>query len=130
MAGDDVHRLARNSDLLAAGRVNQGKLGDCRNLAQEPKRLQPTLLDIASTPRQLRCPAHLALDLFDELVDLRGCGIRLLALNADQERLLLTIGKPDVEKAIGDEGGRHDARKQQDVFPKQPPARADPPSWS
>ena len=39
MAGDDVHRLARNSDLLAAGRVNQGKLGDGRNLAQEPKRL-------------------------------------------------------------------------------------------
>ena len=88
---------------------------------------QAPLLDIAGTPRQLRGPAQLALDLLDEVADLRRCGIRLLALDANEERLLLAIGKPDVEEAVGNEGSGHDAREQQDVLPKEPAATADRP---
>jgi hypothetical protein len=52
----------------------------------------------------LRGPAELALDLLDELADL-GCGsFRLLALNADQGRLVLPIIEQDVENAVGHKG--------------------------
>jgi hypothetical protein len=84
-------------ELFAAGRINKRKLSNGRYLAQQPKRLQPPLLDVPGTPRKLGGPADLALDLLDELADPRSCGIDLLALDTDKECPLLTIGKPDVD---------------------------------
>ena len=55
--------------------------GTCRKQAQ---RVEAALIDGAGGPGQLRRPADLALDLLEELFELRGRGFRLLALDAHQ----------------------------------------------
>ena len=65
------------------------QLGDRRHLAQETQRVEAALLQRARRPGQLHGPAELALDLLDELADLRRRGLGLLALDADQRRLVL-----------------------------------------
>src|SRR5262249_23609638 len=70
-------------------------------------------------PWQLRGPAELALDLLDELADLGGGGFRLLALDADERRLVLLIIEEDVENTVGYQRDTDDRDEQRDVFGKQ-----------
>src|SRR5262249_41917826 len=86
---------------------------------QQPQGVEPALLDRACRPRQLRGPTQLALDLLDELADLRGGGFRLLALNADQRGLVLLIVEEDVERAVGEERDADQHDEQRDVFGEQ-----------
>ena len=83
-AADHLHGEPRHPQLLVAARIDLGKLGDRRHLAQQPQRVEAPLLERAGRPRQLRGPADLAFDLADELADLAGGGFGLLALNAHQ----------------------------------------------
>ena len=90
-AGDHVHGQPRHPQPLLAGGIELRQLGDGRHLAQQPQSIEAALLDRARRPRQLRGPAELAFDLLDELADLGGGGFRLLALDADQRNLVLSI---------------------------------------
>ena len=120
-AGDHVHGEPRHPQPLLAGGVELRQLGNGRHLAQQPQRIEAALLDRARRPRQLRGPAELALDLLDELADLGGGGFRLLALDADQRRLVLLIVEVDVENAVRQQRDRHHGHEQRDVFGEQAP---------
>src|SRR5207302_3431164 len=54
--------------------------------------------------------------------DLGGGGLGLLALDADQGGLVLAVGEPDLEKAVGEECNADDGKEQRDIFAKQRPA--------
>ena len=94
LAADRVERLARNAQLLAALRVELRVLGDRRREAQQADRVDAAVVARERAGRRLCEPADLALDLADELGDLRGCGVGLLALDRDQQSALLRIGEP------------------------------------
>src|SRR5262249_48348451 len=66
--------------------------------------------------RQLRRPAELALDLLDELPDLGGGRLGLLVLNAHQRLLMLAIGEPDFEQAVGEQSDGDHGDKQGHIF--------------
>jgi hypothetical protein len=100
-AGHHVHGQPRHSQPLFTGGIELRELGDGRHLAQQPQGIEAALFDRAGRPRQLRGPAELALDLLDELTDLGGGGLRLLALDADERGLVLLIIEQDVENAVG-----------------------------
>ena len=102
--------------------VELGELGDRRHLAQQPQRVEAALLERARGPRQLRGPADLALDVLDELADLGGGGLGLLALDAGQRLLVLLIGEPDFEQAVGQQRHADHGDEQRDVFAEQPAA--------
>jgi hypothetical protein len=121
-AADHFHGQPRHLQLLVAAGVDLGEFGDRRHLAQEPQRVEASLLKRAGRPRQLRGPADLAFDFADELPDLAGRCLRLLALDADQRGLLLLIREVDVERAVGDERQADDGDEQRDVFDEQPAA--------
>ena len=118
-ARDHVHGQPRHPQPLFAGGVELSELGDGGHLAQQPQGVEAALLDRARRPRQLRGPAELALDLLDELADLGGGGFRLLALDADQRRLVLLIIEEDVENAVGHQRDTDDRDEQRDVFGEQ-----------
>jgi hypothetical protein len=122
-AADDVDRRARHLDLLSAGRIELGELGDGRHLAQQAQRVDTPLVQRAGGPWQLRGPAELCLDLLDELADLGGGRLGLLALDADLRGLVLLIEEPDLERAVGEQGDAHDGDEQRDVLDEQPPAK-------
>jgi hypothetical protein len=67
----------------------------------------------------LRRPAELALDLLDELADLGGRGVRLLALDADKRNLVFSIVEQNVKDSVGHESYTNDSNKQRDIFAKQ-----------
>ena len=119
LAADHVHGEPRYPQLLLAGGIELRQLGDRRHLAQEPQPVEPALVDRARRPWQLRGPADLALDLLDELADLGGGGLGLLALDADQRGLVLLIGEPDLEQAVGEQRDTHDREEQRDIFAEQ-----------
>ena len=121
-AADHFHGEPRHLQLLVAARVDLGELGDRRHLAQQPQRVEAALLQRAGRPGQLRGPADLAFDFADELPDLAGRGLRLLALDADQRGLLFLIREVDVERAVGDEREADHGDEQHDVFDEQPAA--------
>ena len=121
-AADDVHGEPRHPKLLLAGRIELRQLGDGRHLAQEPQGVEAALLERARRPGQLHGPAELALDLLDELADLRGRGLGLLALDADQRRLVLLVGEPDLEQPVGEQRDADDGDEQADIFAEQPAA--------
>src|SRR5262249_9787490 len=116
------HGEPRYPQPLLAGGVELRELGDGGDLAQQPQRVEPPLLDRARRPRQLRGPAELALDLFDELADLGRGGFRLLALHADERGLVLLIVEEDGERAVGEERDADHDDEQRDVFGEQTPA--------
>src|SRR5262245_34474872 len=118
-AGDHVHGEPRYPQSLLAGGVELSELRYGWDLAQQPQGVEPALLDRARRPWQLRGPTELALDLLDELADLRGGGFRLLALDADQRRLVLLIIEEDVERAVGEERDADHHHEQRDVFGEQ-----------
>ena len=101
------------------------QLGDGRHLAQETQRVEAALLERARRPGQLHGPAELALDLLDELADLCRRGLGLLALDADQRRLVLLVGEPDLEQPVGEQCEANDGDEQPDIFAEQPAAHID-----
>ena len=66
--------------------------------AKEPDRIDAQVVARNRALRQLRQPADLALDLAGELRDLGGGRSGLLALDADQQALLLGIGEPGFDR--------------------------------
>ena len=106
-----VHCQPGDLELLAAGGIDLSKLRDRRYLAQKPQRIEAALIERAVGPRQLRGPAHLALDLRNELFDLVGGGSRLLLLDADQGILVLLIRETDFEPATGDQSQYDDGHE-------------------
>src|SRR5262249_61609013 len=99
--------------------VDLGEFGDGGHLAKEAQSIEAPLLERAGRPRKLRGPADLAFDFSDELPDLAGSSLSLLALNADQRGLLLLIGEVEVERAVGDECQADYGDEQRDVFDEQ-----------
>src|SRR5262249_24911976 len=81
--------------------------------------VETALVDGRRRPRQLGGPADLALDAFDELADLLGRGGGLFALDADQRGLVLLIGKPDFQEAVGQERDADHGQEQGNVFAEQ-----------
>jgi len=67
----------------------------------------------------LRRPAELALDLLDELADLGGRGVRLLALDADKRNLVFSIVEQNVKDSVGHESYTNDSNEQRNVFGEQ-----------
>ena len=61
----------------------------------------------------------MAFDLADELPDLAGGSLRLLALNADERHFLFLVREVNVEHGIGDERNADHSDKQDDVFDEQ-----------
>ena len=110
-AVDGVHREPGDPQPLPAGRIDLGKLGDRRDLTQQPQRIKPTLVDRARRPRQLRGPAELILDLLDELADLGRSRLGLLVLDPDQRGLVLAIVKEDLEQAVGQQRNGNDGEE-------------------
>ncbi len=94
-APDHVRVYPRNVKLLKTRRVDLFKLGNCRRLAKQTPSVDPALLKRARVPRQLDRPAELRLDPLDELADLGRRHFGLLALNADERRLLLPVEEPN-----------------------------------
>ena len=90
-AADHVHGEPRDAQLLVAGGVDLGELGDGRHLPQQSQRVEATLIKRGIRPRQLCRPADLAVDLGDELLDFRSGALGLLALDADQRGLVLLV---------------------------------------
>ena len=126
LARHHVHRKPRHPQLLLALGIELGKLRDRRHLPQQAQTVEPAGLDGAGRPGQLGGPADLALDALDELVDFLGGGRCLLALNADERGLVLLVGEPDFECAVGDQRDAHDGDEQRDVFPEQRAADRSP----
>ena len=115
-AADNVHGESRYTELFVARGVDLREFGNRRHLAQEPQGVEAALVERAVGPRQLRGPAHLALDLGDEFLDLVGGGLRLLVLYPDQGCLVLLIGKPDLEGAVGDQRHNDHGDEECDIF--------------
>src|SRR6516225_10217255 len=122
MLWPQVHGEPRHPQLLLAGGVELGKLGDGGYLTEQPQSIKTPLLNGTGRPRQLRCPAHLAFDLLDEKANLLGGPFRLLALNADQRLGVLAVGKKDLEEAVAEQGYANDGKEQADIFSEQRPA--------
>ena len=66
-----------------AGRVDLRQFRNGGHLAQQPQRVEASLIERAVGPRQLRGPADLAVDLGNEFLDLVGRSLRLLVLDVD-----------------------------------------------
>jgi hypothetical protein len=118
-AADHFHGEPRHAQLLVAAGIDLGEFGDGGDLAQEAERIEAPLLERTGRPRELRGPADLAFDFTDELPDLAGGRLRLLALNTDQRGLLLLIREVDVERAVGDKREADDGDEQRNVFDEQ-----------
>ena len=119
---DHIHLEPRDAKLLLAGRVELGQLGDRRHLAQQAQRVEAALVERRPRPWQLGGPADLVLDLGDELSDLCRGGGGLFALDADQRRFVVLVGKPDREGAIGEQRDAHHGDEQRHVFAEKPAA--------
>src|ERR1700747_2638267 len=115
MLWPQIHREPRHPQLLLAGGVELGKLGDGGHLTEQSQSIKTPLLNGAGRPRQLRRPAHLAFNLLNEEANVLGCPFRLLALNADQRLGMLAVGEKDLEQAIAEQGYANDGQEQADI---------------
>src|SRR5262249_4928846 len=90
-----------------------------------PKIVEPTLLERQRrTDRGLGGPGDLPLDLLDELLDLGRRREGFLALECDEHPLLLLVREVHVDDPAAEQRTAHQADEEDDVLPKQPPARA------
>src|SRR5215472_8798330 len=99
-AADDVHRQAGDLELLLAGVVELNQLRDRRHLTQEPEIIKTPLLNRTGRPLRGGCPAELALDLIDELLDPARRRPGLFLLNAKRRSLVFVITEPKVQPGI------------------------------
>src|SRR5262249_52682205 len=91
-------------------------------------RIETPRLGHARAPRQKGGPRHVAFDFLHELVDPRRGGFGLSALDANKQRLLLVIRKPDVDGATGHQGQADSGDEHGNIFPEQP--SSEPPRTS
>ena len=119
---DRVHRQPRHPQLFLAAGVELRELGDRGNLPQQPQRVEAPLLQRARRPGELGGPADLAFDILDELPDLAGRGLRLFPLDPGQGLLVLLVGEPDFEQAVGEQRHADHGDEQRHVFAEQPAA--------
>src|SRR6185503_19484717 len=71
VAADDIHGQSRYAQLLMTRRIDMAYFCNGGNLAKEPQRVQPPLIErnTAWTPRRLSDPRKIMLKLADELFD-------------------------------------------------------------
>ncbi|PYM63232.1 MAG: hypothetical protein DME11_17440, partial [Candidatus Rokuibacteriota bacterium] len=120
-AADHVHREARDAKLLAAAGIEVAQLGDRRSLALESKVVDATLIHPGGRRAEhgLRGPAHLALDLPDELLDRRGGRQGLLPLDAEERRLVLLVREVDLHHATHEQRPAYEERDQSDILTEE-----------
>ena len=87
----DALRLLRQVPAI----TELSQLGDGGDLPQQSRGVEPPLLDRASRPRQLRGRPTVP----DELADLGGRSLGLLALNADERSLIFLITRNQTSKS-------------------------------
>ncbi len=117
LAAEHIHGQPGDSQLLVAARVQITELGDRGDLALEPEEVDPPLLESGGAGRQdgLGGPAHLALDLPDELLDAPRGGLRLLPLHGHQGGLVLLVGEVELDESAGEQRDAHQAREEDHV---------------
>jgi len=123
----DVHGEARHGELLAALGVDPGNVGHRRDQAQQLQELDAPLLDAGGAELRQRRERELLLDLAHELLDARRRADRLLALQAEQRRLVLLVREVQADRARDEERAADQPEDQQEVLAEQAPAldRAD-----
>jgi hypothetical protein len=123
LAADLILGHSRGTNFLAPGGVELGDRGHGWHQAQQTRRIHFPFIERFGTPRQQRRPRQLALDFLDVLADFRRGGFGLFLLNSCQQNVHLPIRKPDIQEAVGDQGGTHDSDEEANIFAKQLPAR-------
>jgi hypothetical protein len=119
VAADHVHAEPRDVQLLVAGAVELGQLGDRRHLAQQADIVEAALLGRQGVELGVGHPADLALDLLDERFDrLRGRD-GLLALHVDRGLAVVAIDEVEVERGVDHADDGHQADEQGDVFEEE-----------
>ena len=98
------------------------RLGDGGHLAEEPQVVQAPLLRCRPLGKVggTRRPRDLGDDPMKEFLDAGRRRFRLLALHADQRRLVLLVGEIDLRGAAGDQHPSDEADDDDDVLPEQP----------
>src|SRR5213593_2294493 len=124
-ASGHVHREARDAELLPTFWIEIADLGDRGRLAQESQVVDAALVHLGRgrAEQGLRGPARLALDLLDELLDLRGRRERLLPLEAQERRLVLLVREVDLHDAAHEQRATDQRDKKRDVLAKEPTSR-------
>ena len=95
------------------------RLGDRRHLAQQADIVEAALVERRGRPLRMRRPADLALDLVDELLDALRRGVGLFLLDADQRRLVLLVGEPEIEAAVDQQRDADQPDEQQRVLARE-----------
>jgi hypothetical protein len=85
-------------------------------LAQQPQIVEQALVERPGRPSRMRCPADLALDLVDKLLNPLCRRVGLLLLHADESRFVLLAGEPEIERAVDDQCHPDQGDKQERVF--------------
>ena len=103
-------------------------LGDGRDVAEEPEVAELPLL---RAPRWiveggLGRPAHLLLDVLDELLDLWAAAAAFSRSMPDERRLRFLVGEVEVDRAADQQDATDETREDDDVLPEQPAARPVP----
>src|SRR6266545_1835245 len=124
LAAEHVHRQPGHPQLLPTLGVQIAELRNGRNLALQAKEIDAPLLESGNTGRQdgLGRPAHLALDLSDELLDAAGGGLRLLPLDGHQRGLVLLVREVQLDEAAGQQRRADQAGEKDHVLDEEPAA--------
>ena len=120
-AAGDVHRQARDAQLLLALRVQVADFRDRQHLAQEAKIVDAALVGNGRGRPELRLggPADLLLDLLDVRLDARRDADRLLALQRDERLAVLVVGEVDLDGAGRQQGSTDQPGDDDDVLPEE-----------
>ena len=118
VAAHDIHRQARDAQLLVARGIVVADFRDGRCMPQEAQRVEPALIqrDPARAPGRLRDPGQLVLQLAHELLDARGCGQRLLALDLRQRGLVLPVGEVDLHHGADHQCAAHQQHQRNSIL--------------
>src|SRR5215470_7252626 len=96
-------------------------LGDGEHLAEQAQVVDAPLVHRRRRRAELGLgrPADLSLDLLDEVLDAGGHPERFFALESDERRPVLLVGKVDLDGAGREEGAAHQAGKDDHVLPEE-----------
>jgi hypothetical protein len=119
VAADHVHAEPRDVQLLVAGAVELGQLGDRGHLAQQANIVEAALLGRQGIELGVGHPADLALDLLDERFDRLRRRHRLLALHVDRGLAVVAIDEVEVERGVDHADNGHQADEQGDVLEEE-----------
>src|SRR3989442_9265804 len=117
-----VHREARDAELLPARGIQITDFGDRWRLAQEAQVVDAALVHLSRgrAEQGLGGPAHLALDLLDELLDLPGRRERFLPLEAQECRPVLLVCEINLHDAAREQCATDQRDKKRDVLAEEP----------